>query len=239
MKNRLFYKSVTGSPQDLSLYMPAGALDLDAALAVYQNGYIARLTETLGDTFESVWSVLGDEDFFQICRQFISSHPSQNYNLSNYSVKFVDFLISHPASEEFPFLPDLAHLGWLHKEVFHRPHQEGLNSEALMKLLEQDKARVFLIETFELLRSEYCLFDIWKALKDQSDPPTPWRESQCLVLYKSEQQVFVKQVTERQFEALEKIQLGIPLIEALEELEEFEISDLFQFLAKNKICDVF
>ena len=44
---------------------PAGRLKTAAsALEVYRRAYVARLTEALGDTYEAVWSVLGDDVFF-------------------------------------------------------------------------------------------------------------------------------------------------------------------------------
>jgi len=235
MKNQLFYNCVTGQTPTVDGFQPAGKLSLDDAFSVYQRGYIARLTETLGDTFESVWKVLGDEIFFDVCRKFITTNPSQAYNLSDYSVKFIDFLISHSAAVEFPFLPDLAHLGWLHKEVFHRPVMTSLRGEELMALLDDDRNHVRLIESVEFLRSEFRLFDIWKTLKDETEPPESWEGRQYLVLYKFDHQVYVKQISEGQYRVFENIRMGCPLIVALEHLEEDELSDLFHFLTKYSL----
>lgn len=235
MKNQLFYNCLVGKHSVVTGYKPAGSLSLEGAFAIYQRGYIARLTESLGDTFESVWQVLGDEFFFELCRQFITNHESQTYNLSDYSVKFIDFLISQPVSRELPFLSDLAHLGWLHKEVFHRQTCVGKSGPELMALLENDNPRTQWVDSLELLRSEFCLFDIWKALKDKSAPPCSWAGPHYLAIYKSEQQVYVKQITKRQFQAFEDIRRGQPLMTALENLEEFELSELFHFLAKNQL----
>lgn len=232
MKNQLFYKCVIGKESCISSFQPAGKLSLEGAFAVYQRGYIARLTEALGDTFESVWKVLGDEIFFDVCRTFIMANPSQAYNLSDYSVKFIDFLMSQSASVEFPFLSDLAHLGWLHKEVFHRPQETGLQGAALMALIEDHQRHATLVESFGLLTSDFCLFDIWKSLKDETDPPDSWTGKQFLTLYKTDQQVYVKQITERQHRAFENIRRGLPLMAALDHLEEFELTEMFHFIAK-------
>jgi hypothetical protein len=235
MKNQLFYNCVIGQTLAVDGFQPAGKLSLEAAFAVYQRGYIARLTETLGDIFESVWKVLGDEIFFDVSRKFIAANPSQVYNLSDYSVKFIDFLISQSVSVEFPFLPDLAHLGWLHKEIFHRPMTTSLSDAELMALLEDDNGIAALVETVELLASGFRIFDIWKALKDETRPPEFWKGPQYLVLYKFEQQVYVKQVSEGQYRAFENIRIGMPLITALEHLEELELTDLFHLLSKHSL----
>ncbi|WP_413289946.1 putative DNA-binding domain-containing protein [Bdellovibrio sp. HCB337] len=235
MKNQIFYNCLIGKGAPELAYKPAGKLRLEDAFAIYQRGYIARLTESLGDTFESVWQVLGDELFFEVARQFIQTHESQTYNLSDYSVKFVDFLISQPVSQELPFLSDLAHLGWMHKEVFHRPTQVGRNGTDLMRLLEDDQHRAELVDSVELLKSPYCLFDIWKALKENLEPPSSWQGPQYLVLYKSGDQVFVKQISFGLYQAFEKIRQGQALMASLEHLEEFELTELFHFLAKNHL----
>ena len=230
-----FYDCVIGQGPVPENYIPAGKLSLEKAFAVYQHGYVARLTETLGDTFEFVWWVLGDDLFFKICREFIAQTPSETYNLSDYSPRFVEFLQSHQASDEFPFLKDLAQLGWLQKEVFHRPMEKGLAGEELLSLLTDEKAEARFCVHFELFHSEYCLFDLWKALKDEANPPANWRVPQWMALYKADNQVFVKQVSHEQHQALSRLQGGESLMSACENLAEAELTELFHFLAKNAL----
>jgi hypothetical protein len=235
MKNQRFYNCVISKDTPPEGFVAAGSLSPEEGFAVYQRAYIARLTEALGDTYESVWKVLGDSIFFDVCEKFIVAHGSQAYNLSDYSVKFIDYLISQSASVEFPFLSDLAHLNWLHKEVFHRPQETGLSGNALMALLEKDQGRAMTIEAFELFKSEYCVFDIWKALKENTTPPESFLQKQFMVLYKSDHQVYVKQLTERQYKSFESIRMGLPIMDALDSLEEFELTELFHFLSKQAL----
>src|SRR5687768_3042109 len=69
-----------------------GRLSLQEALGVYSNGYVARLTEALGEIFEGVWWVLGDSGFFEMCKRYIAATPSKSYNLSDYGDGFPAFL---------------------------------------------------------------------------------------------------------------------------------------------------
>jgi len=238
MKNQRFYNCVISKDTPPEGFLAAGSLSPEEGFAVYQRAYVARLTEALGDTYESVWKVLGDLIFFDVCEKFITAHGSQAYNLSDYSVKFIDYLISQSASVEFPFLSDLAHLNWLHKEVFHRAQETGLSGEALMALLEKENGRASTVAGFELVTSEYCIFDIWKALKEDSAPPESFVQKQFMVLYKSDHQVYLKQLTEHQYRAFENIRLGLPIMEALDILEEFELTELFHFLSKYALLKV-
>ncbi|MFX5734457.1 DNA-binding domain-containing protein, partial [Acinetobacter baumannii] len=84
----------------------------------YRRGYRARLTEALGETYEAVWRVLGDEEFFSATRSFIAEEPSRSYNLSDYGQRFPDFL-SARYQQEAGFLGHLAHLEWAFKSCFH------------------------------------------------------------------------------------------------------------------------
>src|SRR5688572_29447575 len=73
------YLSKKNPEELLHEIIPGGSLDVKGALGVYQNGYPARLTEQLGETFEAVWWVLGDEDFLTVCRTYIAENGSQSY----------------------------------------------------------------------------------------------------------------------------------------------------------------
>lgn len=231
MKNRLFYNFITGAektpPKD---YKAAGSLSPEGGFAVYQRGYIARLTETLGDTYESVWRVLGDDLFFQTCRDFIKSNASQSYNLSDYSVKFVDYLLSHPATSDFPFLPDLAHLGWLHKEIFHSAGDIGLAGEELMSRLSAGASDVQLTGNFQVLKSNYHLLDIWKALQNDEALPEGWQIPQNVALYKMENQVCLRDISPAETVFFENLQAAMNILDACEHMQPQEITALFQFL---------
>ena len=71
---------------------------------LHRQGYIARLTEALGETFESIWWFLGDEEFFTICGEYISQHQSSVANLSNYGDHFIEFLKKHNILNHFHML---------------------------------------------------------------------------------------------------------------------------------------
>ncbi|MBS1969926.1 MAG: putative DNA-binding domain-containing protein [Bdellovibrionales bacterium] len=235
MKNRFFYNVVTGAEKaPTEGFKAAGSLSVEGGFAVYQRGYIARLTETLGDTYESVWRVLGDDLFFEACEEFITRSPSQSYNLSDYSVKFIDFMISHEATADFPFLPDLAHLGWLHKEVFHGMGDIGLGGEELMSALSERAEDVKLTPNFAILKSAYRLFDIWKVLKEEGPLPENWQEPQNLALYKMDNQVYVREISAGETEFFENLQAGMNILEACEKLSPQEITALFEFLGSAR-----
>jgi hypothetical protein len=233
-----FFECVTGQAEAPRDYKPAGKLSLEKAFEVYQRGYVARLTEMLGDTYESVWKVLGDELFFAVAKEFITKNPSQSYNLSDYSYAFISFLKTHSVSEEFPFLPDLANMGWQQKELFNAPTEEGLAGEELIALLSDENAKGRFVSSFQMITSSYCLYDIWQAQSDETNPPDDWERPQALALYKAAHQVFVKPLSDKIYSALKGIADGKVILEACEGLSEDEVTGFFRFLALSRILTI-
>ena len=123
LQNQLAQAIVTGheSPELMQSLHPCGNfLSATAALNIYKGGYPARLIDSLASTYEAIHKILGDELFFILCRRFISTHPSQSYNLSDYGSQLSIFLESETMlKEKFPFLPELANFEWHFQHTFH------------------------------------------------------------------------------------------------------------------------
>ncbi|MDO8494631.1 MAG: DNA-binding domain-containing protein [Deltaproteobacteria bacterium] len=170
-----FVRSVLRSKSDPALaktIRPGGTLPGPAAvLKVHREGYFARLTEQLGETYEAVWSVLGDQKFFQLCREYIRKHPSIFYNLSDYGAEFPLFLEKQKEAKKFPFLPDLALFEWGFKEVFH-------GAEPLV------------------FTSEYQILPIWRRRAEKEQTIEDCKGPCRLLLRYHEEEVFVQELTQ-------------------------------------------
>jgi hypothetical protein len=107
------------------------------ALEVYQEDYHARLTEALKNTYRAISSLIGDEDFYYITSDYIKRHPSNSCDLDDYGNHFSQFLATHPLSEDYIFLSELAHFEWNFREVFHLEQALGVDSLTLMGMLKE------------------------------------------------------------------------------------------------------
>ncbi len=117
----------TGTDLNEFDFTPAGSLQPKEALEVYRQGYPARLFEALGETYETLWKVLGDEDFEALCLDYISLHPSSSPNLTDYGEDFSKYLLQKKEIfEESVLLSDLAHFEWEFKECFHSAFESPL-----------------------------------------------------------------------------------------------------------------
>jgi len=231
-------------PTLLNGIIPGGALGPGAAVDVYRTGHIVRLTEALGETFEAVWWVAGDEHYFQLAKEFLLEHSSTSYNLSDFGKSFPDFLDKRQPFSDLPFLGDLARFEWLFKEVFHLPPHTGLTPEYFQEQALSGSLRLAFCPSARLFRSSFSVYDVWKAkgTTQTSLPEKDWNQPQWLLCYKHQQQVYVKQLREPEYLLLHHLISGASIEEALDHtLQEFTditattVSDLFTLIKQTEI----
>ena len=102
-------------------------------LFVYQNAYVARLVEIMGKDYDTTWTYLGDQLFYDLARQFIAAHPSKTPNARWFSHGFPDFLAGLDLATQNPavaeicapaadlIVPRAAAAAYITKSVANRP----------------------------------------------------------------------------------------------------------------------
>jgi len=223
----------------LSSVVPGGSLDAAAALAVYRSGYLARLTEQLGETYATVWRALGDDGFFELCRDYIAGHPSSSYNLSDYGREFADFLASAPVTAEALFLPELARFELCFHDLFHAAGHRAMDSPSLAALGDLTGVRFRFGSAVRLVACERAVFDLFRHREESEPPDFEIERSQHVLLYKLDGEVLAREVDAATFVALEAMAEGLAIDEALEcaadRDENFgpaEVARLFEMLAR-------
>lgn len=186
-----------------SLINPILNLSRGQCLEIYRKGYSARLTEALGSTFEACWWVLGDDSFFKVARDYIASHPSQAYDLSDYGERFPEFLQAHPESLDIPFIPDLSRFEWHFKETFHSPSCE---LDSAPGALSGDEF-LFLKPSVKILSAPFDVYEIWKrrTQKIEDLSGVPWDQASNYLLARSQGQTYVYALSPKEFDFLNAI----------------------------------
>lgn len=239
---RRFVRSATfvTDPELVAAVAGGGRLTAEQAVAVYRDGYPARLTEALGETYECCWRVLGDDAFMAAAKDFIARTPSRSHNLSDYGEGFPAFLESRPDSEDAPFLGDLARFEWTFKELFHAKAHPVIAPAALAAKARPD-AVLSLGSAVRLLSLRFRVHDIWRRDRSDDTPlaPSAWEGAERLILYKKEgNPIFVRSLTAPEHAALSALGAGIPLQEALASAEGLDADgarELFAFVADSGI----
>ena len=232
-------------PALLEGILPGGSLTSDSAVDVYRTGHIVRLTEALGDTFEAVWWVAGDDHYFQLAKEYLLTHSSTSYNLSDFGNTFPDFLENKQPFSDLPFVADLARFEWTFKEVFHLPPHIGLSAEDFQRQELSGNLCLSFGPSIRLFHSSYSIYEVWKArgTEQESLPEETWNTPEWLLCYKYEQQVYIKHVSEPEYLLLQHLLSGHNIEDALTQtLEDYPdltttvVSDLFALIKTTGIA---
>lgn len=218
---------------DKSLIPAQGVANIARILEVHRNGYILRLTDALGETYEAIWRVLGDECFFDACRKYIACNSSPFYNLSDYGENFPAFL--RELYLELPFLADLARFEWAFKNLFHTAQHTSI---AAIAGGDDEDLVIQFGEGVKLLATAFPVYDLWKHRNDESyDADMPERCDELMVLYKKDKAIWVKRFAETEFRVLEHLAKGVPLHATLAKFEDQltaeNVGELFSFLMEE------
>ena len=216
---RRFTRSITflADPELVASVTGGGELTAAEAVDVYRSGYPARLTDALGETYETCWRVLGDELFFNAARGFLARFPSRSHNLSDYGAEFPEFLESLPVAADAPYLGDLARFAWTFKELFHAKPHAGLAPAALAAKA-RPEAVLRLGDAVRLLSLRHRVYGIFRRDKDDDSPilEADWKGEQRLILYKKEgNPIYVRELSAPEHAALSALAAGRPLADAL------------------------
>jgi len=239
-----FVSMLTSNIESLELVndiIPAGNLEsAHEAIGAHKNGYIARLTEALGETFEGTWFSMGDELFFEICEQYIKRHHSIEYNLSNYGLNFPLFLEEKKDYINIPFIQDMARFDWLFKEIYHEEQHSHILTSDLLRLQENLHLRLLFGNAVRLYDSQYAIYQIWKERKGSQDNVIhhDFERPEFIILYKNDNNIFARNVPKIQFEILVKLQNGVSLNSILEETiieNQDDFLKVFQIIGSTNI----
>jgi len=212
--------ALRGSEQQkfLAHIEPIAELSTEDCLEIYSRGYYARLIEAMGETFEATWWVLGDDDYFELAKEYVQLNTSQVYDLSQYGEGFASFLALKQQSNEIPFLVDLARFEWIFKEVFHCPdinQPEDLFQESISELTHLIRS-----PSAFLLKSEYSIYEVWKQRSQPIEAldDVDFFSAENLLIYKTSGRVFVRKMAAEVWGMLNSLFAGKNLGEAIAEL---------------------
>lgn len=216
-----FLTAIRGEPSSFNNSVePISTLSAENCIDIYARGYVARLTDTLGETFEATWWILGDEDFFELARQYIKKNPSKFFDLSEYGAGFPDFLASFKQAEEISFLHDLAKFEWTFKEIFHKRNMSTSVVDWSKSMSRGENAKFTLSSSVSLISSLFSTYEIWKVRSQpiENFGNMDWSKPEFLLVFKQNSQVFVHSLKPEEFLVVKQLAEGQTLGAAIEAL---------------------
>jgi hypothetical protein len=115
-------------------------------LDIYREQFWLRHIAVLEEDFVSLVTLLGDDGFHALARDYLTAHPPTSFTLRDLGDKLADFLATAPGYRDDPLLGDLARLEWCFVEAFDAPDAPPLDPLTIASAREEDwpQARVVL-----------------------------------------------------------------------------------------------
>jgi len=228
-----FVESVVANDGDSDLLesiIPVGRLDCKDVIEVYHKDYFSRLSEALGDSFEAVWAVVGDEAFFKLCREYIHRYPSQYRDLNNFGREMPSFLSEHQLLEDYPFVSLLAEFEINFWDIFHSSYTE---SKFDLSTLQQENLGELTFKFNPSLRIfswDYRLYSMWQYRQKGFDQcEEDFSSGQSLLIFKGKSVVEACEVDHSQYLILHMMIRGECLDRCFDQVEinSEQVQDLF------------
>ena len=166
---------LTGDRAALADIMDNSRTGREVLFGVYANAYVGRLIEIIGNDHEQLHRYLGDEGFDQMARAYIAAHPSRTQNARWVSRHIPQFLGVTEPWRNFPEIVDVARIEQALNTAFDAPDGPVIGLPELTAIPPErwdglmfsahPSAHRFNIATNGL--------EIWRAMKDEADPPEP------------------------------------------------------------------
>jgi len=158
---------VTGSP----------AVSSEQRLAIYANGYHARLVEALETDFPALSTVIDEDAFVSLCHQYTHAYPSKYYSLRWFGQHFTVFMHKHKDFAAAKYLIELAEFEWAFVTAFDAADVE-LFTENDMAQIPQEAwlaLKIKLHPSVQLIQHNWNVLAMWRAVKHEEPVPEPVR----------------------------------------------------------------
>jgi hypothetical protein len=128
---------------------------------VYRGNVFGNWAQALAGAYPIVRKIVGADFFDGLARQYARAHPSASGDLNEYGAQLPDFVAAFPATQDLPYLPDVARMEWLAHRAYYA------EDAALFNLRTLDGYSVLrLAPACALLVSEWPLARIWTVHQD-------------------------------------------------------------------------
>jgi hypothetical protein len=144
--------------------------------AVYRNNVIVSLVNALADTFPVTQTLVGEDFFRAMAREFVRRHPPRSPVLAHYGRQFPAFIGNFPPAVALPYLSDVAQLELAYLAAFHAADTTPLAQETLGAVVQQPEDLSNLVlklhPSLTTLRSPYAIVSLWAAHQGHGDIST-------------------------------------------------------------------
>ncbi len=227
-------KIISGGETHLleDLIIPAGKLNEKKSLEIYQNDYLFRLSDSLSATYEATHTLLGDEDFLNLTKDFIKKYPSCTTDLNEYGEEFPHYIQKNLESN----FVELIYQAALFENFFWKIFHQGDVPYLVYNSSEDEFLNQKIVKEIKLLRASYNVFKIFNDARESNERDLESYEGSFnFLLFKKDKKVVCENLNDLDYHFFEKLSRGLSLKEAMEETYEKaeDVQNVFKFLALN------
>ncbi len=152
--------------------------DAQERLDLYAGAYVTRLIEALENHYAGLWGLVGDEQFWLLCREYIAANPSSFASIREFGHRLADFLSDTAPYSEYPQLAEMAAFEWAQGRVFDAADSEPLSEADLLQVPPErwGLMRFTFAPALQRLDLYWNVPQIWQALERKETPPEALRQ---------------------------------------------------------------
>lgn len=220
--------------QEIAQYITGKTPEMIAErLAIYGNGYSARLLEILDSDYGVLAKHLGESKFDQMGLAYIEAYPSHHFSANLYGQSLEKFLATaKPYADQQPHLSQLAGFIWALNSTVDAPDAPLLTMNDLAAIPQDRWADMILSlhPSVALHTSDWNVLSLWQALIQNQEPPAVTKldkKAYCVVWRKDMQPYYCSLPEEEAW-----------VIQALQKQQSFgEICDgLLQWYPEDQVA---
>ncbi|MEX2129935.1 MAG: DNA-binding domain-containing protein [Pseudohongiellaceae bacterium] len=196
----------------------------DAGLRIYRNNVMMSLTRALAAQYPATKSLVGEQFFNALARDYVLAHPPEDPSLTFYGDTLSTFIAQHHACRALAWLPDVARLEFLCQQVLHAADDKSAGLERLVEIEAEQFDDLFLpLPPGAMLMQSRWPVHLIREEALRSDPNQVAMEDgehYFLLVRREEVTVNVTALPEPQWQFLQHLNRGESLSQAWDKLQQ-------------------
>ncbi len=210
------------TPDIQTLSRETTSCDKETRLRIYANAYTSRLVEALAENYPATHTLLGDDRFASLSRDYIQAYPSHFFSIRYFGHALAEHLKHAPDFRFQPVLHEMASFEWLLRSAFDAPDQATLRLEELQQLNPALWPELLLKSTPATFRLalHFNVPNLWLAIDANAEPIAAERSEQTVqwMIWRQDQQIYFRSLEAPEAWSIDRLMDGILFSELCEGL---------------------
>jgi len=212
LQYRFHHSVITNSDLFYPDIAKSGELSIDERLAIYVDGYRLRLIEALQDSYPALHTLMGDEDFEQLCLAYIDHSPSTHFSIRYFGSSLTKFITNEYKSDDAELLSEMASFEWALRFSFDAIDEKPLNIGDFSQLSADQWGglRFQLHPSLQMLNFHWNVPSLWKAIEQEAEPEEAQRYTTqtTWLIWRPELETHFRSMDEAEMHCLQAIHNG-------------------------------